>query len=34
LGAWSPNGLPNVQREITEAKINWIEEFYISLEKY
>jgi len=29
LGVWSPVGLPNFQREISEVKTQWIEEIFI-----
>jgi hypothetical protein len=28
FGSWSPDGLPNFQKEITGVKIQWIEEFF------
>jgi hypothetical protein len=34
LGSWSPDGLLNVQREITRVKTQWIQEFFIPLESY
>jgi hypothetical protein len=32
FGSWSPGALPNLQKEISGAKIPWLEEFFISLE--
>jgi hypothetical protein len=32
FGSWSPSGLPNFQRAIVGIKIQWLEEFFISLE--
>jgi hypothetical protein len=34
LGVWSPNGLTNFQSEIAEAKTQWFEDFFTSLENY
>jgi hypothetical protein len=34
LGVWSPSGLPNLQSAIAEVKIQWFEDFFISLERY
>jgi hypothetical protein len=34
LGVWSPGGLANLQRVISRVKTHWIEEFFISLERY
>jgi hypothetical protein len=34
FGSWSPDGLPNLQREIAKVKTPYIEEFFISLEIY
>jgi len=31
FGSWSPNGLPNLQKEIAGAKTAWLEEFFISM---
>jgi hypothetical protein len=31
---WTPEGLPNLQKAIAGVKIQWIEEFFISLENY
>jgi hypothetical protein len=32
IGSWSPNGLPNLQREIAGVKNSWLEEFFVSME--
>ncbi len=32
IGSWSPGGLLNFQRAIVGVKIQWLEEFFISLE--
>jgi hypothetical protein len=34
LGVWSLGGLLNPQKVIVGVKTQWIEEFFISLEKY
>jgi hypothetical protein len=34
FGSWSPDGVPNLQREISRAKNHWIEKFFISLESF
>jgi len=34
VGSWSPDGLLNVQRVITRAKTQCLEEFFIPLEIY
>jgi hypothetical protein len=34
VGSWSPSGLSNFQRAIVGVKTQWIERFFISLEKY
>jgi hypothetical protein len=34
LGVWSPGGFPNLQKMIEGVKIQWIENFFISLESY
>ncbi len=31
FGSWSPNGLPNLQREIARVKTHWIKWLFISL---
>jgi hypothetical protein len=31
FGSWSPNGFPNLQREISGVKIQWLEKFFISV---
>jgi len=32
FGSWSPNGLPNFQKDIARVKTSWLEEFFISME--
>jgi hypothetical protein len=34
FGNWSPNGVPNFQRTIVGVNTHWIEEFFISLERF
>ncbi len=34
IESWNPGGLLNVQRAIVGVKTQWIEEFFISLERY
>jgi hypothetical protein len=34
LGVWSPGGFSNLQRAIVRVKTQWIEEFFILLERY
>jgi len=34
VGSWSPGGVLNVQRVIARVKAQWLEEFFISLERY
>jgi hypothetical protein len=34
VGNWSPGGLPNVQRAIAIIKTQWLEKFFIPLERY
>jgi hypothetical protein len=34
VGSWSPNGLPNLQKAIARVKTQWLEDFFISLERY
>ncbi len=34
FGSWSPGRFPNVQKAITRVKTQWIEKFFISLERY
>jgi len=34
LRVWNPNGLPNLQKAIAGVKTQWIENFFISLERY
>jgi len=33
FGSYSPGGLPNLQRAIAGVKIQWLEEFFISMER-
>jgi hypothetical protein len=32
FGSWSFSGLPNFQEEIARVKIQWLEEFFVSME--
>ncbi len=34
LGVWNPDGIPSLQRAIAGVKTQWIEKFFISLERY
>jgi len=34
LGVWNHGGLLNLQRAIATVKTQWIEDFFISLERY
>jgi hypothetical protein len=34
LGVWSLDGLLNLQRAIARVKTQWIEDLFISLERY
>jgi hypothetical protein len=34
LRVWNPSGLPNFQKAIAGVKTQWIENFFISLERY
>jgi hypothetical protein len=33
FGSWSLGGLPNFQRAIAGVKTQWLEEFFISMER-
>jgi hypothetical protein len=33
FGSWSPGGIPNLQRAIAGVKTQWLEDFFISMER-